>query len=60
MNSFRSLRKTVLTKVTAWISIKRIIWNTSERGYQGETLESMTSNVVSNPKAMLEFMISFE
>ena len=32
----------------------------SEWGYQGETLESMTNNIVSNPKAMLEFMISFE
>jgi VIT1/CCC1 family predicted Fe2+/Mn2+ transporter len=32
----------------------------SEWGYQGEALESMTSNITSNPKAMLEFMMSFE
>jgi len=32
----------------------------SRWGYQGETLESMTNNITSNPKAMLEFMMSFE
>ena len=29
-------------------------------GYKGEELESMTNHIVSNPKAWLEFMMSFE
>ena len=29
-------------------------------GYEGEELETMTTHIASNPKAMLEFMMSFE
>jgi len=29
-------------------------------GYKGEELETMTNHIASNPKAMLEFMMSFE
>ncbi len=29
-------------------------------GYEGEKLEEMTNRIASNPKAMLEFMMSFE
>ena len=31
-----------------------------EWGYSGKDLESMTNKIVANPKAMLEFMMSFE
>jgi vacuolar iron transporter family protein len=31
-----------------------------EWGYEGAELETMTSHIASNPKAMLEFMMSFE